>query len=257
MITGFIEGRGEYHFLQAGRFGEARLLFEEAIHAYLTNGGQQFLPRARYRLGKAELLSGRYDEARTHLEAAHALARAADGNLRAAASITRFQLAYALLGLGMIHLVGGEYADARERLQESLVLCRERGCRPFEVEQRAAFLAYAALGLGFQAEAEQHLRLALGSAARIPDAEVLASALPALALLLLARGEVEGAVELQGLGSRHPLLSKARFYEDIAWRHVRATAAELPAEVVAAAQARGQARDLYTTAAEFLAELGG
>ena len=75
--------------------------------------------------------------------------------------------------------------------------------------------------------------------------------------LLADRGEVERAVELYALASRYPYVANAQWFEDVAGRHIAAVAASLPPEVVAAAQERGRARDLWATAEELLAEFKG
>jgi hypothetical protein len=51
-------------------------------------------------------------------------------------------------------------------------------------------------------------------------------------------------------------VGKSQYREDIAERHIAALSATLPPDVVAAAQERGWARDLWTTVEELLAELG-
>jgi hypothetical protein len=80
--------------------------------------------------------------------------------------------------------------------------------------------------------------------------------LPAVALLLADRGEVERATELYALAWTVPHVAHSRWYEDVAGRELAALAAGLPPEVREAAQARGRARDLWATAEELAAELG-
>jgi len=64
-------------------------------------------------------------------------------------------------------------------------------------------------------------------------------------------------VQFYALASRYPYVVNSRWFEDIAGRHIAAVATTLPPEVVAAAQARGRARDLKATVAELLVDLGG
>jgi hypothetical protein len=82
-------------------------------------------------------------------------------------------------------------------------------------------------------------------------------ALPAVALLLADAGEAERAVELYALASRYGMVGNSPFFKDVAGRQIAAAAADLPADVVAAAQARGRARDLQATVLELLEELEG
>jgi hypothetical protein len=65
----------------------------------------------------------------------------------------------------------------------------------------------------------------------------------------------ERAVELYALAESQPFVANSQLFEDIAGKHVAATAATLPADVVEAAQTRGRARDWWETAEELLAEL--
>lgn len=83
----------------------------------------------------------------------------------------------------------------------------------------------------------------------------LVGALPLAALPWVDQGEIERAVELYALARRYPHVANSRWYEAVAGRQIAAVAETLPPEEVAAAQARGKARDLWGTAAELLAEL--
>ena len=76
-----------------------------------------------------------------------------------------------------------------------------------------------------------------------------------MALLLADQGEAERAVELYALASRYPYVGHSRYWEHLAGRRIAAVAATLPPEVVAAAEARGRARDLAATVTQLLAEL--
>ena len=73
--------------------------------------------------------------------------------------------------------------------------------------------------------------------------------------LLADQGEVERALELYSLASRHPFVGQAQLFEDITGQHITTIAATLPPDVVEAAQARGRARDMWDTASELLEEL--
>jgi hypothetical protein len=115
-------------------------------------------------------------------------------------------------------------------------------------------MAYAAHGLGELSKARKHIREALGIAADIGAFAPCVAALPAVALLLVDEGNLEHAVELSALASRYPNVANSRWFEDVAGKQIVAAAAALPPDVVAAAQARGQARDLWATAEELLEE---
>jgi hypothetical protein len=119
-----------------------------------------------------------------------------------------------------------------------------------------AVLGFAALAPGDLRQAEAHLYEALHTAAEIGAFLPLIHALPAIALLWADRGEVERAVELYALASRYPFVANSCWFADVAGKHIAAVADTLPPEVVAAAQERGRARDLWETAEELLAEWG-
>jgi hypothetical protein len=51
-------------------------------------------------------------------------------------------------------------------------------------------------------------------------------------------------------------VANSRAFEDTFGRHIAAVAATLPPEMIAAAQERGRARDLWATMEELLEELG-
>jgi hypothetical protein len=110
--------------------------------------------------------------------------------------------------------------------------------------------------LGRSEQARQHLRDALqitGSAAHFWEPLLLS--LAAVSLLLADAGQAERAVEIFALASRYDYVANSRWFEDVIGNHIAAAAATLPPEVVAAAQERGKARDLWETAQELLEDL--
>ena len=85
----------------------------------------------------------------------------------------------------------------------------------------------------------------------------LFTTLPAVALFLADRGEVERAVEVYAAASAHPYVSGSRWFEDVAGRRIATLAEGLPPGVAEAARERGAARDIWAVAEELLAELEG
>jgi hypothetical protein len=83
----------------------------------------------------------------------------------------------------------------------------------------------------------------------------LMTALTGMALLLADQGDIERAIEIYALALQNGHVANSRWYEDVAGRYIATVANTLSPEVVAAAQARGRARDLWATAKELLAEL--
>jgi phosphotransferase system glucose/maltose/N-acetylglucosamine-specific IIC component len=80
-------------------------------------------------------------------------------------------------------------------------------------------------------------------------------ALPAAALLLADRGAAERAVEVYACASRYGFVADSCWFEALTAGPVAEAAALLPARVVGAARARGEAQDWDTMAAGLLAEL--
>jgi tetratricopeptide (TPR) repeat protein len=158
--------------------------------------------------------------------------------------------------LGMAALPAGEYEDAYSWLQEALDIFHSFAMRG-EQARTEPVAGLAAQRMGQPDRAREHLVEALRLGRELDSWPPVALALPAIALLLADRGQIERAVELYALASRYPYVANSRWFEDVAGREISALTATLPPEVVAAAQARGRARDLWATAEELLAELGG
>jgi len=149
------------------------------------------------------------------------------------------------------------YVEARQRLQECLGIYTAQGSKQ-NVGQTLACLGYVARDLGQPTQAQQQFYQVLqgvvetkGIGAYLPLVHVL----PGIALLMADRGELERAVDLYALASTQGIVANSQWFEDIAGRQIAAAAKTLPPDVVAAAEARGRARDLWETAAELLAEL--
>ena len=158
-----------------------------------------------------------------------------------------------LLGSGEIALAEGRLADALALLTESADALGQIGQRD---EQGLALAHLAALAslLGQPEQARKHLRQALQAASETKHFAASLSSVVAAAVCLAGEGQTERAVELYSLAARHPYVGNSQFRYDIAGKHIAARAASLPPETVAAAQARGRARDLRLTVAELVSE---
>jgi hypothetical protein len=117
-------------------------------------------------------------------------------------------------------------------------------------------MGYVECELGKIPQARAHLFEALRLGAEVGAVFPVMFALPGIALLWVYCDQVEGAVELYALASCQPIVSNWRWFEDIAGQQIVAAATTLPPDAVAAAQARGRARDMNSTIAELLVELG-
>jgi predicted ATPase len=231
----------------SGEFVQAHDLYKQtvAILADLGLGHSSLMALYRVLVGLATLELGRYKEAKTDLQAGLKLAREID---------YQRPIALALSALGQVLLAEEEYAAAQERLQAGAAIYRAIGQR-LELTRAVCNLSLAACGLGNIAEAERYAYEGLQIAAEFQAVTpwcVLAQA--AMALLLANQGKKEQAVELYALVSCHPYVANSRWFEDVTGRHIAAVAATLPPEVVAAAQERGRAGDLWITAAKLLAK---
>jgi tetratricopeptide (TPR) repeat protein len=158
-----------------------------------------------------------------------------------------------LWNLGDIAMAEGDYAKAEQVLQESITIHRELRdqSRLYDVLISSG---YAAWGLGKFFQARQYLSEALQMACKNLFLITSVRAICLAALLSTNQEKPERALELYALASRYPLVANSRWFEDVVGRHIVAAAATLTPEMVEAAQARGQARDLAATLRELLEE---
>jgi tetratricopeptide (TPR) repeat protein len=223
-----------------GDLARARSRLEESVAIYRDLGFGGISSSASLAiLGEVDMLLGRYEEARASAQEALAMAQERAYSIGIVGS---------LWVLGRVAIAEGEYARAQQLLQQAFSMTGEATASLWGI----IFLGYAARGLGQPGQAWRHLCKVLHAGFR----GMLLDVLPAIALLLADRGEAERAVELYALASRYSYVSNAQWFEDIAGKEIAAVAATLKPDVVAAAQARGRARDLDATVKELLAELG-
>jgi len=114
-------------------------------------------------------------------------------------------------------------------------------------------LGDVALAMANCQEAKELYQQALKTAIDRQFLELSLDVLTGWATLLAREGDREGALELVALTLNHPGSSETT--KDKARRLVGELQAELPPAVFAAAQERGQARDLDAAVAELLTEL--
>jgi predicted ATPase/DNA-binding SARP family transcriptional activator len=227
-----------------GKFREAHSLLEECL-VICSALGLHTESWASISMGGVKTHLGEYKSARIHLLRGLSLAQGRN---------QPWGIAMAFLGLGILALAEGRLIEAQRLLHESAAIFRKSGQRS-DASWPLLPLASVALALGEPAQGRQYLSEALSTATDIQDAFTPISALPVAALFLADLGEKERAVEIYALASRYPRIASSRLMEDIAGRHIAAIAEALPPEVVAAAQERGRARDVWATVEELLAEL--
>jgi len=196
-------------------------------------------------LGEIDLHLGRYAKARHNAEAG--LARVQGGG-------HRWHIGHVLLCLGTAAMAEGAYVEAQRHLQESLDQFRRSQTQASVIWAHAA-LASVALLQDESSVSQAHLLEALSLLSEHRSFITALFALPCVALLLAKRGQAERAAEVYALAERYPYVSNSRFWQDVVGKRVAAAAASLSAEVVAAAQERGRARNLWATVEELLGEL--
>jgi tetratricopeptide (TPR) repeat protein len=238
---------GRVQFL-VGQFAEAEASVTESIASYIDLGVHRDGDGWMLLLAVIYLHLGKHHAAHAQIKQAVSLAQ------KAGFAIREFDSRRLWL-LGAVALADGAHAQAHAHFQKSLAVWKRHAGGMRRWIGRVACLGLAACGMGRRAEAREHLMVELREAIEFRQFAPLMVALSGLALLLADEGEAERAVELYALAARHPFVANSRWFEDVAGKHIAAVAAALPADVVAAAQERGRARDLDATVVELLAEL--
>jgi tetratricopeptide (TPR) repeat protein len=134
-------------------------------------------------LGVITFLDGDLNRAQTLLEELLACARAAT---------ERWYEAYAILNLGYIATLRGEYEPGYQQMSDGLALWREIG-DPRSIALGLNFRSQAQVHLGYFAEAEQSLEESRALCEQVGDRWGLGTALRFLGLVALARGETATA----------------------------------------------------------------
>jgi hypothetical protein len=158
--------------------------------------------------------------------------------------------------LGEAALCEGQPAEAYRILHETVLVLRKHDFRAV-LGWTTAVLAIAALELGHLNEAREKLSEALRDGLTRHDLSTALCTLAGAALLLAAEGDRARAVELYTLAARYPIFGESPQLKLYAGERMPAITAALPADVVAAAQAAGQAADPFAAAEALLAEWGG
>lgn len=264
-----------------GRFEQASALIEECVPALSGLGTPGELVPALNCLGAVRIEQGRYAEAQAILEEGLALARQVDDRAgqivllqhlgavafdheaydqaeryhRERLAIARevgdqTNIAYAINHLGAVAYMLGRYREARDHYQEGLQIWEALGDR-WGMCQAHANLGEVACDLGDCLTAANHLHMALKLATDLGATASVLYVLFALARLLAHEGERERAVELLEFVMHHPACGIST--KNQAQPVLSELIAQLPRELVAAAQARGRVRTLE----ELLLNLSG
>lgn len=227
-------------------FEAAQALFEECIRIHQNAIG---VPGtlAVSMVGYALMFKGCYEEARTWVGAA--LQRMQQAGDRRGVGWTAFVL-------GSIELALGKVSAALDLLQTSISAYRALG-QSFELSVALGASGWAHYRLGRFAEAQREIVESLRIALEARCTPTLSYGISGIALLLASQGQAERAVELYALVEVHfPVVRRSPWFADLGWAPIMVAAAAISPEDLAAAQARGRARELWATAAELLEEFG-
>lgn len=236
-------------FMIAGNFPEAIKLLEESLVLYTQLGYRQAMAHWYTLLALACLSNSELELTRRHAERGRTLAR--EVSYRRGEALSNW-----VLGCLTVTASSGNEAAAKPLFAQSVAIFREINQQD-ELAWALAESSTVELVLGNAAAAQAQVLEALQIGARLKSFLPLNFALPAAARLLAwrstqteeaaeARRLQEQAVEIYALAARYPSVSKSAFIEGVTGAYIRATTADLPAEVLQAAQERGQKGDLFT-----------
>ncbi len=243
-IARSMKSLGELH-VRRGRYDDGLALLESSIAVFqeLTYlfGASGVLPF----VAEANAHLGRYGEARSNAERATLSAKRAN---------FRWSVAFSQFVTGLAVLAEGAHNEARSLFQEATAGFEEVRHR----ENRGWVLGpcgLAELAAGDTVAARQSIKEALEIGAELQTLMPVLYALPAAARLLICEGAEEQAVEVYACARRYEFVSNSCWFHDLVGEAVASVAARLPANVVAEAEAGGQAMDWHAMAGHLLAEL--
>jgi predicted ATPase/transcriptional regulator with XRE-family HTH domain len=225
------------------QYAEAQQRYQESLTVRTDLGDRWGMAIALGRLGSLARTIGAHEDAQLRYHESLAIFTALSH---------RLGIAMVLGNLGRVAFAQGKLAEAHQLHQESLSLSRATG------NKRAIAISLNQLGmvhhaLGDYRAARQAFDEALTTALEIGMVPLALEVLVGLAALVAQAGAAERAIELLALGLQHPAGTQRT--RDRTGRLLAELAAQLPPEIVAAAQERGRQRDLCATRQELLAEL--
>jgi len=221
-----------------GHFAESQDVVLESIALFEELGDTEHLANSYMQLGWSMLHLGKYEQAYEQFDKSVALYRQL-GPL-APPEMPLFK------GFAAISI--GAYEEAYQLAQESTAVIKK-----FHLTLGLTMRGIAAHRLGNTTEAQYCILKSLQIGSEIRSVLQISWVLAATALLLADEGEAGRAVELYSLLTKQmPWIASSRWYYDFAGRFIESAATSLPAEVVAAAQARGRSLDLWQAVDDLL-----
>jgi tetratricopeptide (TPR) repeat protein len=225
----------------AGQYEQARLMFEQAIPAYtqpVEFGWRRF---DRYILTCIDLMTGEYEAV-------------LNGTAYVGETLNISYQNLLSLFRGLAYLVYSDIDKAEQELQQYLEEVRSQP-RWDMIGQPLALLGYVAFRRGVSNKASDYLEQALVNGLEYGFFWVFMQVLSVLALMVVEAGDMEQAVELYATVTAHPCAGNSKWFEDLFGKPLREMCANLPAETVAAAQARGCGRKLRKVGEDYLKRL--
>jgi predicted ATPase len=225
-----------------GRFDEAQELLVESINYGHFIGHRVVMSFAQCHWSEASLHLGHYEKARQELAEILVFFRQQENS---------WGVAFCQHMLACVQIAVGNDEEASRLLQKNNGIYRE-----MKNNER---LCWTLIGLSLiasrsvrSAEVRASLREALEIVLDIRNPMLVFMALPAVALYRAVQGETETAIEIYALATSQPYVEQSLWYQEVVGQYITA---DLSSEVIAAAQERGRARDLWQTAEELLAQL--
>jgi tetratricopeptide (TPR) repeat protein len=242
-------------FQTLGKYTEAKQLSQQALAIFEEMNDSRMCALVLNILGATLSALGEPLKAKQLLRKSLAISREVE---------SRWSVAVCLNQLGMATYLSDSEAklEAKQLHQESLAISKELG-DSWSTSLSLNYLGYVTCALEEYQEAKQHFLAALQLAVEIQLIFVALDALVGLATLLVRQpeggikpalsGSKEQAVELLAFVLGHP--ATIQDTKDKAQHLLAEMEAELPPSVIAAAQKRGQVRELEEMAAEILAKI--
>lgn len=232
------------HTLDAlGKFDESRQVATESLEIARSLGNKAQEAGATIAVGHALINLGQYQQAYQAL----------------ASTLSSFQEVGERYLEGVLHesygslaLADGRYAEAQAEYGSCLAIFQQ--IAHYQLVWPLTGLGYAAYRQGNRQAARRHLIEAMTRALEIKNFFIV-RALPAVALLLAADGQVGRAVAVWSLAKRYPYIANSRWFEDIAGRELDEMAALASPAPAGAVGQPGQELDLWAASAALLVEL--
>ncbi len=226
--------------LASGDYVEARRLFEESLAILKEIDERWGIAIVINDLGLVATKIGEHAEAKRLLDESLATFRQIGD---------REGMVFSLINLSTALLMLGQHAEAKQLLQESLDRCSEAGDR-LGMARSLKNLGLVALATADDSEAARIFPEALKTAMDIQALPVALDVLAEMASLARRAGDDRHALELLALVGHHP--ASSRETKDRAQRFLAELAAQLPADVVHAAEEQSKARQLAEVVAVVL-----